>query len=189
MRKKLEQLNSICAKVYVIRTINVDNDLLKQCQLEDDSFAATNLEVLPVVDNAAGFEVPTEDPVLPVVGSSRVNGTTDSTEVDDTPLKSVQVSNEVMDRYLEPAKKLRAELKRVALSDHDWWLKSFDMNGSGVVNLWCGECKKDCGGSNKDHTKAHIDNLFNNFRRLHIVNANHVRNFYVAKNVEFEDHP
>jgi hypothetical protein len=54
-----------------------------------------------------------------------------------------------MDRYLERAKKLRAKLKM------------FDMNGNGVVELWCAECKKDCKDGSKNHTKAHIDNLFN----------------------------
>ena len=74
------------------------------------------------------------------------------------------------------------------MSDHDWWLKTFDLNGNGVVKLWCGECRKDCGGGSKDHTKAHIDNLFNNFRRSHIVSTGHVRNFCAAKGVDFDNH-
>ena len=80
-------------------------------------------------------------------------------------------------------------VKKVTMFDHEWWLKTFDMNGNGVVKLWCGECKKHCRGGNKNHTKAHIDNLFNNFRRSHILNTTHVRNFRVAKNVNFDDHP
>ena len=75
------------------------------------------------------------------------------------------------------------------MSDHNWWLKSFDLNWNGIVKLWCGECKKDCRGGSIDHTKAHIDNLFNNFCRSHIVNAAYVRNFCVAKNIDFEEHP
>lgn len=75
------------------------------------------------------------------------------------------------------------------MSDHKWWLKTFDMKGSGVVKLWCSECKKDCGGGSKDHTKAHIDNMFNNFRRSHIMSTTHVRDFCAAKNVNFDDHP
>ena len=93
-----------------------------------------------------------------------------------------------MDRYLERAKKLRAELKRVAMDDHNWWLKTFDLNGQGVVKLWCAERKKDCEGSSKDHMKSQIDNLFNNFRRSHIVSLQHVRNYCAAKNIDFDDH-
>ena len=63
------------------------------------------------------------------------------------------------------------------MPDHNWWLKTFDMNGNGVVKLWCGECQKDCGGGNKDHSKAHIDNLFNNFKGSHIVSTTHVQSF------------
>ena len=85
-------------------------------------------------------------------------------------------------------KKLQAELKRVALEDHKWWLKTFDFNGNGIVKLWCVECKKECEGSSKEHIKAQIDNLFNNFRRSHIVNTSHVRNYCAAKNINFDDH-
>jgi hypothetical protein len=73
--------------------------------------------------------------------------------------------------------------------DHEWCLKTLDMNGNGVVKLWCGECKKHCRGGNKNHTKAHIDNSFNNFRRSHILNTTHVQNFCVAKNDIFDDDP
>jgi len=129
------------------------------------------------------------DPTILPVGSSRDTGSADSVEVDDNPMKSKLLPNDIMDRYLERTKKMRAELKKVAMSDHEWWLKTFDLNGAGVVKLWCGECKKDCGGGNNDHTKAHIDNLFNNFRRSHIMSTAHIRNFCVAKNVNFNDHP
>ena len=130
-----------------------------------------------------------ENPPPPAVESSRVSGSPDSKEVDNNPLKSLLLPNQVMERYLERAKKLRLELKRIALDDHEWCLKTFDLNGSGVVKLWCAECKKDCGGSSKDHTKAQIDNLFNNFKRSHIVSSLHVRNYCGAKNINFEDHP
>ena len=129
-------------------------------------------------------------PGVPLVGSSRVSGSSESEEVQDTPLKLLLLTTIIMDRYLERAKKMRAELKRVAMDDHDWWLKSFDLNGQGIVKLWCAECKKDCGGgSSKDHSKSQIDNLFNNFRRSHIVSTLHVRNYCVAKYINFDDHP
>ena len=83
---------------------------------------------------------------------------------------------------------MRVELQRVAISDHDQWLKSFDLNKNGVVKLWSRERKKDYGGGSMDHMKAHIDNLFNNFCRSHIMSTAHVRNFYAAKNIDFEEH-
>jgi len=185
IRKKLERLNNICPEVYAIRLDGGDNDFNKRRRLPDGCFVPTSVECSPVTE----VEVESLDPAVQFVGSSRVSGLEDSSEVEEIPLKSTLLPNEVMDQYLERAKKLRAELKRVALSDHDWWLKSFDLNGSGVVKLWCGECKKDCGGGSNNHTKAHIDNLFNNFRRSHIVSAAHVRNFCATKNVDFEEHP
>lgn len=75
------------------------------------------------------------------------------------------------------------------MDDHDWWLKTFDLNGNGVVKLWCTECKKDYGGSSKEHNKSQINNLFNNFRGSHIVSTSHIRHYCAAKSVSFENHP
>ena len=114
------------------------------------------MEAAPALENE-GEDVGVDPIVLPV-GSSRVTGSADSAEVDDNPLKSTLLPNEVMDRFLERVKKLRVELKKVAMSDQNWWLKRFDLNGNGVVKLWCSECKKNCRGGSKDHTKTHIKN-------------------------------
>jgi hypothetical protein len=192
VRKKLERLNVFSKEVYVIRVAESEGDGNKRRRLGDGVFTAPIVEAAPALSAPAlSNEVGCVgvDPSLLPVGSSRVSEGADSAEVDGNHLKSTLLPNEVMDRYLERAKKLRAELKKVAMSDHDWWLKTFDLNGGGVVKLWCGECKKDCGGGSKDHTKAHIDNMFNNFRRSHIVSTAHVRNFCAAKNVNFDDHP
>ena len=193
VRKKLERLNVFSKEVYVIRVAECEGDGNKRRRLGDGLFTASTVEAAPIVEAAPALSnevggVGVDESLLPV-GSSRVSGGADSDEVDGNHLKSTLLPNEVMDRYLERAKKLRAELKKVAMSDHDWWLKTFDLNGGGVVKLWCGECKKDCGGGSKDHTKAHIDNLFNNFRRSHIVSTSHIWNFCAAKNVNFDDHP
>jgi hypothetical protein len=95
-----------------------------------------------------------------------------------------------MDRYLERAKKLRAKLKEGAIFDHMGWLKiMFDMNGNGVVKVWCGECKKDVRGWQQESHQSTIDNVFNNFKRLHILNTTHIWNCCVAKKVDFDDHP
>ena len=196
VRKKLERLNGFSKEVHVIRVTEGQLQGNKRRRLGDGLFTATTIEAAPALENK-GYTPALEnerrgvgmDPTVLPVGSSRVTGSADSAEVDDNPLKSTLLPNDVMDRYLAGTKKLRAKLKKVAMSDHNWWLKTFDMNGNKVVKLWCGECKNDCGGGSKVHTKAHIDNLFNNFRRSHIVSTTHVRNFCVAKNVNFDDHP
>ena len=109
------------------------------------------------------MEVEEGDPIVPVLGSSMISDVGDFAKVDNNPFKSLLLPNIVMDRYLERPKKLKAELKRVAIDDHEWWLKTFNLNGNGIVKLWCAECEKESSGSSKDHTKVQIDNLFNNF--------------------------
>ena len=167
VRRKLERLNGFSREVHVIRSANnTDSEGSKHRRLEDRMLHVSITEhALPVEDEAQFVEVEEEDYDVPPVASSRVSGVTNSDEVDNNPLKSTLLTTSVTDRYLERAKKLRAELKRVAMEDHEWWLKTFDLNACGVVKLWCDKCKKDCGGGGStDHTKAQIDNLFNNFR-------------------------
>jgi hypothetical protein len=48
-------------------------------------------------------------------------------------------------------------------------LKSYNSNNVGVVKLHCVECNKDSGGSNGDHSKTTVNNLFANFRKSHIL--------------------
>ena len=151
-------------------------------------FLVSTTEAGDAVDDVQVLEVGGDDPTGTPVGSSRVSGPTDSAEVDNNPLQSQLLPTDVMDHYLERAKKLRLELKRVTLHDHDWYLKTFDLNGTGVVKLWYAECKKDCGRGRKDHTEAYIDNLFNNFRQSHIVSVVHIRNYCASKNLDFNNH-
>ena len=151
VRKKLERLNGFSKEVHVIRVTEGELPVTKRRRLEDGLFTATTVDAALALEDEGGAGGVGVDPPLQPVGSSRVTRSADSAEVDHNPLKSKLLPNEVMDRYLERAKKLRVELKKVAMSDHDWWLKTFDLNGNGVVKLWCGECKKDCGGGSKDH--------------------------------------
>jgi hypothetical protein len=48
----------------------------------------------------------------------------------------------------------------VCLRDHEWVVKSWDHNGLGVAKVHCLECIKDFGGSNGDHSKGAISNIF-----------------------------
>jgi hypothetical protein len=50
------------------------------------------------------------------------------------------------------------------------FLNSWDQNGVGVVKVHCIECMKDFGGCAGDHNKVAISNLFNNFRKSHVMN-------------------
>lgn len=62
-----------------------------------------------------------------------MSGSADSAEVDENPLKSTLLSMDVM--FEKRLKKMKAELKKVAMFDQEWWLKMFDMNGNRVVKL------------------------------------------------------
>ena len=135
IRKKLEWLTTICLEVHAIHFEEGDADSNKHRRLPNGSFLPINMECDPITEDIGQVEVASLDPIEQVVGSSRVSGDANSSEVDHIPLKSKLLSSEVMDQYLERAKKLRAELKRIALSNHNWWLKSFDLNGSRVVKL------------------------------------------------------
>lgn len=187
MRKKLEGLNDVSANVYVIRIEGGGTDSNKRRRVIDGSHVVDPVEAYST-ENFLGDDNVGLQPLDPIP-SVEAEGNVESSKACDEKLKSTLISNAIMDRYLERAKRLRADLKRTAQSDHDWWLKSFDLNGSGVVKLWCGECRKDCGGGSGEHTKASIDNLFNNFKNSHLVSASHVKNFCAAKNVNFQDYP
>ena len=192
VKKKLERLNGFSNSVHVIRCAEGEFDPRKRRRTGDFVFPETttqNTTPAEVAIPATQLLDAAEDEVLLHVSSSRVSASADSPEVENNPMRSLLLPNHVMDLYLERAKKCRAELKRVSLDDHEWWLKTFDLNGSGIVKLWCAECKKDCRGDAKDHTKSQIDNLFNNFRRSHIVSTGHVRNYCAAHNINFDDHP
>ena len=167
----------------------------KRWRLVDGSFTINvehpAEEVVQVKEATFRIEVTAQDVAAPLVGLSRVSGSISCEEVDNNPLQLQLLPNAITDRYLERVKKLRVELKRVALDDHDWWIKTFDLNGYSVVTvikLWCAECKKDYSECNTVHTKAQIENLFNNFRQSHVVSVSHVRNYCEAKHVNFEDH-
>lgn len=98
IRKKLGRMNGIFAQVHVICAIEANIDLQKWYRLQDGSFAPINVDISPIVEDIGGFGVPTKDPLLPVVSSLRINGTTNYIEGEDKPLKSLLFCNTVMDR-------------------------------------------------------------------------------------------
>jgi hypothetical protein len=68
----------------------------------------------------------------------------------------------------------------VCLRDHEWVVKSWDHNGLGVAKVHCLECIKDFGGSNGDHSKGAISNIFNNFHKSHVMSNGHIITFGIG---------
>jgi hypothetical protein len=117
------------------------------------------------LEDPAGDDVVFGDLTLPT-DSSRVSGNAELGSMND--LKSTLLPKEVLDKYLIVVSKLKRELALIDLEDHSWHLKSWDLNDVAVVKLFCGECNKDFGGTNGDHSKSAIHNLFANFKKSHI---------------------
>lgn len=88
--------------------------------------------------------------------------------------------------YLDRGPKSRANLKKVAMTGQEWWLRTFDMNSNGVVKPWCGVCKKGCRGGTKNHIKFCKGLLRKNFRRWHHLGKERVWNFCAANNDKFD---
>jgi len=81
----------------------------------------------------------------------------------------VVISNDLKERYIRQAKRLRRELKDVSLDDNEWLLKSWDQDGVGIVKVHCLDCHKDCGGDSGNHNNFGVANLFSNFKSSHLV--------------------
>ena len=128
MRKKLEWVNGFKAVVHVIRAVEEETDTNKRQRIEKVSSIPATEEVDVFVEPEVQFvEVDREEPEALLVKESRISGS--SGELEKNRLQSKFIPNEVMDQYFERAKRLRVELKRIAMEDHEWSLKTFDLNG------------------------------------------------------------
>jgi hypothetical protein len=105
--------------------------------------------------------------------TSRVNEE-DVQDVNHNDLKSVLLGKEVEAKYVRKGDKLRKELEQLDLNDHLWHLELWDDKDVPVVKLHYGECKKDFGGDSRYHSKCAIHNLFNNFKKSHILSTLHI---------------
>ena len=83
-------------------------------------------------------------------------------------LKSTMLPADVFAKYTDSVTKLKSKLAALDLEDHEWHLKSYDLNGIGIVQLFYRECHKKFGGVDGDHSKADIHNLFANFKAKHL---------------------
>jgi hypothetical protein len=161
IKTRLEGLNTIGKCVYVIRVSSDDGSgAAKRRRLEGFGTSGGNGDIgnppAECVEPANDGDL--VDVSLPV-DSSRVSGDGDCAEAND--LKSTLLPKEVLDKYMKATSKLKKE-------DHEWKLKSWDLNGIPVVKVYCGECDKDFRGTNGDYSKNTIHNLFANFKKSHI---------------------
>lgn len=103
-------MNRFSKEVHIFRVAKGEIDGNKRHQFGEGLFIATIVKAAPPMENEVGAKG--VDPTLLPIGLSRVSGSADIAEVVDNPLKSTLLLNDVMDRYSERAKKLRAESKR-----------------------------------------------------------------------------
>lgn len=188
----LESMNNIESSVFMIPAIQEEDDSPAKRQrvsIETDIVDSRHsndgeVEVLQVPEfpDLPNYDVPGMAPDL--ASCSRVSSFTE-----ESFLESKLVTPEVLATYKDAEKKLRKTLKDVSLEDHDWFLKSYDDNGKAIVILYCLECKRDFGGTDGQHSKERISNLFSNFRKSHIMSNLHIRRWCSRKGVDWCNHP
>ena len=91
--------------------------------------------------------------------------------------------------YIEGKLKLQKVLADLSLEDHDWCLKSYDSQGKAIVILHSLEYKKDFGGTDGQHSKDRVSNLFSNFRKSHIMSNQYIKNWCLQKGLDWCNHP
>ena len=197
IRQKIEGLNDVLADVYVLPLRCEDEEPSKRRRLEEDGLhspatTADDCQRPPtetivggdsLLDN--GSEVRVDD----AVGSSRVTGASSDLDSVDHQLNSTLLPIDVWDRYLNQAEKMKRDLKCSSQEDNRWLMWTSDFNGSGVVKIFCLECRKEIGGDSGMHDKISIQNLFNNFKSKHLLSTNHVKNWCAHNDVQYADHP
>ena len=70
-----------------------------------------------------------------------------------------------------------------------WHLESYDLNGLGVVQLFCDECHKQFGGKGGDNSKLAIHNFFASFKQKHLQTNIHLNAWCRQKGLRWKDHP
>jgi hypothetical protein len=188
MKGKLEGMITVDPEVYVIPCLSEDGAPRKSQRIGDvsivfyllDPIVGSDIEVLEFANLPSDGEPPPERH-----DSSRGSATAS----EEQPLKSTLISKEVMQWYVKGEERLKHELKQLCLEDHLWFLKSWDHNGVGVVKVHCVEYVKDLRCSTGYHNKVAVSNLFNNFRKSHVMSTAHIQSWCCRKGVDFCDHP
>lgn len=191
----LESLNDIEHSVHVIPALDVEDEfedvLRKQQRLEsnaniDDCRESNDVE-LDVLEVPEFTEIENNGPAD--IQSDPASCSRVSAPTSECFLQSQVLSAEVLALYTEGEQKLRKVLADISLEDHDWCLKSYDHHGKAIVILHCLECKKDFGGTEGQHYKDKISNLFSNFRKSHIMSNQHIRSWCLRKGLDWCNHP
>jgi hypothetical protein len=179
-------VSPIALLVYVIPELGSDTQVSKRPHTdpgteEDDlpDCAVHNVEVHLDGDEGTGLQPPS--------GASRVSD--EEGEVPENRLLSTLIPPDVMAKYMDGVVKLKSELAALNMDDHLWHLLSFDHNGVGIVQLFCGDCNKRFGGVGGNHSKVAIHNLFANFKAKHLQTNLHIRAWCRQKGIRWEDHP
>ena len=71
--------------------------------------------------------------------------------------------------------------------DHQWKLKTYDQHGVAVVKIFCGECMKEIGGINGEHSRSAIQIFFTNFKKSHLQSAFCIRQWCKKKGILYSD--
>ena len=109
--------------------------------------------------------------------------------LEETLLQSTLLATDVLENYKQGAEKLRKELESLDLADHKWDLKTYDHYGLAVVKIYCGECKREIGGTGRDHSRIVVQNLFANFKKSHLHSALHIKQWCRKRGLVYSDHP
>lgn len=189
IRQKFEVMNPVTERVYVIpREDDNGGGAFKRQRLDMVEENASN-----DVDQQPSGEISdwNEDFICEAEPMPKDATAVELEDVVEVPnyLTSTLLSDEVMAKYNGAVLKLKKELANMDFADHLWNLKTYDLNGVGVVKIHCGECNKEFGGATGDHSKSIVANLFTNFKKSHLHSTLHIKQWCLRKKIQYNDHP
>jgi hypothetical protein len=80
-------------------------------------------------------------------------------------------------------------MKQISLDDYNWFLKTWDEDGVGMVKLRHEECSKDFGSCVWDYNTSTSTNFFSDFKKSHINSTQHVKCCCQKREESFKNHP
>jgi hypothetical protein len=189
--KRFEAMNHVTDRVYVIPALEDEGRLQKRCHPQAPGEAGSNdFAAEPQVEIRIA-DILRYD-VAPMLEEEEVGAQRNPIEVyeeEETLLQSALLSADVLENYKRGAEKLRRELESMDFADHVWNLKTYDHHGMAIVKIFCGECKKEIGGTSHDHSRSAIQNLFANFKKSHLHSALHIKQWCKKREIFYNNHP
>ena len=185
--KRFEAMNPVTDRVYVIPALEDEGGLHKWCRLQASGEAgSSDLATEPQVEIRL---MKLSSHMLEKVEVGAQCNVIEVHEEEETLLQSTLLSADVLENYKRGAEKLRRELESMDFADHVWNLKTYDHHGVAVVKIFCGECKREIGGTGHDHSRSAIQNLFANFKKSHLHSALHIKQWCRKREILYNDHP